>query len=269
MRRAGIGGPVLILIAVAAAAAGCSSGGGLAAQSPGHSPSGSAQASSPASTPPASTLPNGPELARLLPPRTALPPGWTAATGAASTRNLTAPNSKPLAELGPVANEYNKCVEVSLGSSAVNLMALWDMSWAYAEAKPPHFPALSNPALVDIADFLPGGAAKQLAWDHALAQRCHHYRASDNSHVTVTVSAPHGLGDQALYVQIANPYNFGGQLIRAHVNVLLIRAGNDVIAVSQHGTTSDPTDKEASFADLRQLAKQYLGSVAHLRGNSS
>jgi hypothetical protein len=257
------------LIAVAAAVAGCSSGGGLAAQSPGHSSTGSAQASSPASTAPPPTLPTGPELAKLLPPNTALPPGWTAATGTASTRNLTAPNSKPLAELGPVAQEYNKCVEVSLGSGAVNLMALWDMSWAYAEAKPPHFPSLSTPVLVDIADFLPGGAIKQLAWDHMLATRCHHYRASDNSKVTVTVSAPHGVGDQALYVQIANPYNFGGQMIRAHEAVLLIRAGNDMVAVSQGGTTSDPTDKNASFADLKQLAKQYLGSVTHLRGNSS
>ena len=270
LRRTRSGVPAVASLIVAAAVAGCSSGGGLAAHRPGHSSSSSAQASSPASTPPASTLPNGPELAKLLPPYTGLPPGWTARQGQFTTRNLTAPNSKPLAELGPLAKEYNKCVEVSLASSGANLMALWDMSWAYAEANPPHWPALSNPAVVEIADFLPGGAVKQLAWDRALATRCHHYRdATDNSNVTVIATSVSGLGDQALYVQVVNPYHFGGILVKGRAGTLLVRVGNDMITASQHGTTSDPTDKQASLADLKQLAKQYLGAVAHLPGNSS
>jgi hypothetical protein len=266
MRRAGIGGPIGALLIVAAAAAGCSSGSGLAARPPAHSTGSTAQPSSPVSTPPPAGLPTGPELARLLPPHTGFPAGWTRPSYAQWTRNLTAQFSKPLAELGPAAvRQFNTCVEVNLAASGANLMALWQMSWAYAEARPPHFPSGSIPATVTIADFLPGGAVRQLAWDRALATRCHHFRdPTDHSPVTVTATPVHGLGDQALYVQVVNPYHFGGLLIHGRSGTLLVRAGSDMIAASQGGTTSDPNDKAIPFSRLRQLARQYLGSVSQL-----
>lgn len=265
LRRAGTRVPALMLLV---AVAGCSSGSGSAGHSPGHS-SGSVRPSSPGSTPPPSWLPTGPELARLLPPRSGLPPGWTASHDASATRNLTPKFSKPLAELGPTSDE-NNCIELNDSLSAQSLMFLWEMSWAYASAKPPHFPALATPAVVQIADFLPGGAVKQLAWDRALAARCHHYRdPSDHSPITVTAAPVSGLGDQALYVQVVNPYHFGGELVRAHSTALAVRVGQDMIAVSQDGTTSDPTDKVIPLSGLKQLAGKYIGSVSHLRGNSS
>jgi hypothetical protein len=250
---------VLAMI-VTAVAAGCSSGG--SGSPPAHTPS-----HTPAATASGSSLPTGPELAQLLPPHTSLPHGWTAVTGAGLTRNVTARFSKPIAELGSTSG-FQACTNWNVSLGGYELMFLWAMSWADTSARPPHSPSLTHPVTVTVADFLPGGAAKQLAWDSAFASRCHSYKdPTDGSSVTVTAEPVTGIGDQGLYVQLVNPYTFGGELVRAHSDVLLARAGNDMIAVSQDGTTSDPTDPVVPQSQLRQLLQQYLGSVAQLPGN--
>ena len=227
-RWRGAGRAVALACVVAAAVTGCS-GGGAPVRAASDSPSRSAIAHPSTVTLP---VPTGPELAKLLPPHTAWPPGWTGLTGAAWTRNLTPQFSKPFAELGPSSAASNPCTDWSIALDGQEAMFQWEMSWAYASARPPHFSASTTPVNVQVADFLPGDAVKQLAWDTAFAARCHTYHdPSDGSLVTITATRTTGVGDQGLYIQVANPYNFGGTMIRARTNVLLVRAGTNMIAV--------------------------------------
>ena len=254
----------LAAMIVTAGAAGC---GGPPAHGASHTPGPSPTGTTGSAGTTGSSLPTGPGLAQVLPPHTSLPPGWIAVTGAGLTRNVTAKFGKPIAELGSTSG-FKSCSSWNVSLSGYELMFLWAMSWADSSARPSHSPSLTHPVTVTVADFLPGGAVKQLAWDSAFASRCHSYRdPTDGSRVTVTAEPVTGLGDQALYVQLANPYTFGGELVRAHSDVLVARAGNDMIAVSQDGTTSDPTDPVVPQSELRQLLRQYLGSVSRLPGN--
>lgn len=209
-------------------------------------------------------MPTGPELAKLLPPHTSWPPQWTRVTTVGLTRNLTPPYAKPLADLGPTSS-LKTCINWNTTLTGQEAMLPWDMSWASSSADPPHYPSNISPVIVMVADFLPGDVSKQFAWDTAFAARCHSYRDPTNgSQVTITAAATAGLGNQGLYVQVVNPYNYGGMVVRAHDDVLLIRVGNNMIGVSQNGATTDPTDPVVPYSDLKQAAEYYLNSVSHL-----
>jgi hypothetical protein len=174
-----------------------------------------------------------------------------------------------MAELGPAATvlgtRLNPCTNWNISLDGQDVMSLWEMSWAYVSARPPHFSASTTPVNVQVADFLPGGAAKQLGWDSAFAARCHTYHdPSDGSLVTITATPTTGVGDQGLYIQLANPYDFGGTTIRAHTNVLLVRAGANMIAVGQSGTDDGATAPVVPYSDLEQAAAHYLNSVARV-----
>jgi hypothetical protein len=209
-------------------------------------------------------LPTGAQLARLLPPHSGLPPGWTLAHGPGVRQNLNPKFNRPIADLGPIA-AFKPCTNWTVSLGADHLMFLWEMSRAYVEVRPHGLPATGTPVTLQIADFLPGDAVKELAWDTKFAARCRSYRSPlDGSPVTVSAGELRGLGDESLHVLIRNPYHMGGMLFRARVNVLLVRVGADMIGVSQSGSVADPGDPVTALGDLKHLAMYYIRSVSHL-----
>jgi hypothetical protein len=239
--------------ALAVAITGCSSG---QPASPAASRTPSGGHASTASTP------TGPELAKLLPPHISLPPGWAPSHLHVAYWNRTAKFSKPIAQLGPPLPGANLCTRWSIALSPQDMVYLWEMSFAIAEAIPPHMPGSTSPVVLQLSDFLPGAAARQFAQDVAFARRCRTYHDPANgSKVTITATAVSGLGHQNIYIQLVNPYPFGGSIIHDHSDVLLVLIGNDIIGVGQVGNATNPLDPVVPLADLKEAAQRVIAAL--------
>lgn len=252
---------VVTLCAIVAVVAGGCSGGGhpAASRSPASSPADGGS----------SSVPTGAELAKLLPPHAALPPGWQEPQSdihdAANSGSTIKP---PIPAFGPIPPLYYECGNWSLQLNPDELSFLWRSSDADALVSPPSLPAPSQFVSLALSGYQPGNASKQFAWDAAFAKRCHSYRFKNHSPVTATATSVPGPGDQNLYVQLVNPTTYQGRFLRIHIGVLLARVGNVIIGVEQSGTENIPGNPVMPFSDFTAIASWLTASVKRLTGST-
>jgi hypothetical protein len=209
------------------------------------------------------------ELAKLLPPRGPLPPGWQEPqylVGDASNSGMAL--KAPIPAFGPIPSYYYDCGYWDLQFNPDEVMFLWRSSNADAGVSPLNVPLPSRFVSVALAGYRPGSAVKQFAWDMAFAHRCHSYRFPNHTPVTVTATPLTGLGDQALYIQLLNPATFQGQFLRTHIGVLIVRVGNVIIGVSQAGATNVKGNPPMPLTDFTSMASWLAKSVESLTAST-
>lgn len=231
----------VMTIAVTATAAGCSSGGGLAA----HPVHGGSTSPRPV---PSTAPPTGTQLGQLL-THTKLPAGWRRASGAGGG----ATNSGGLAEPGPGPSQDN-CSAVDDIAAAGTFIAWWSESNAALTVEYPHEAQSLPMADLALGVFPPGYAAKTMSLVSALASRCRSFVDKLPPHNRVTTSTtvvPH-LGDQNLYLTSTAHTKYGNITDQ----VILARVGNDIVGVNSNdagGAAVRPATMKGFAAWLAQL----------------
>lgn len=246
--------PATVIAALAtAAAAGCSSGGGVPAGPPSH---GAAASPRPGGSPAA---PTGTQLGQFL-KHTQLPAGWSHANGAGGGETSSGGTVNPGS--GPQPTQ-NSCSTLDTSAQASTFIEWWAESNASLIVSYPREPQNLPEVTLSVGVFRPGDAAKTIARLSAQASRCRSFRDKYPPHDrdTVATSTVGHLGDQNLYLASVD-YSKDGKITD---QVLLVRSGNEVAGVD----TNDAGGGAVRAATVRGFAGWLLGLLPKLPTGSS
>jgi hypothetical protein len=192
----------------------------------------------------------GSQLTSLLPGNSALPPGWTA--DGVNEQNIVTSHQPGEAAYSPDSLAHDPCSATNYRNLDDDHAALnnfgtssalddWHSSYAMEDL---NVPGDDSIAIVALASYLPGNAAKQLSEIKKHVASCSQYTGSDEFGAVVPWTAsvepvPVSGANQAFAVKVQSPGYFGAYVVVAQF-------GNTMVALEDGFDPSDVADSQST-----------------------